>query len=63
MIEDDGIGRDVLLHPVLPRLVGVPVLVDVLVVAGGDGRGGLVGLSCCSIESHHPVVRLLDSTV
>lgn len=58
--EGDGVGGDVLLHAVLPRLVGVPLgLVEGGGLAGGDGGCGPVRLARRPVEGHHPVVGVL----
>ena len=49
VVERDGVGGDVLLHAVLPRLVSVaptPSRVgERRVLPGGDRRGGFMGLN------------------
>ena len=49
VVEGDGVGGDVLLHAVLPRLVGVAPAASRIgerrVLAGGDWRRGFVGLN------------------
>ena len=61
VLKGDRVGRDVLLHPVLPGNVRIPVLGVGGVLPSGDGRSRFVGLTRGSVESHHPVVRLLDN--